>query len=89
MFSASCFFTLAQKYVKNGDVHRLGILKILMNHYFDSLNPNYLKSNVITIPRKNTYSIFDVKVVLSDVGYSNYTVNERKKFYVITLKNTL
>ena len=89
MFSANRFFTLAQKYVKNGDVYRIGILKILMNHYFDSLNPNLSKSNVITIPRRNTYSIFDVKVVLSDVGYRNYSITEKKNVYVITLRNTL
>ena len=84
----SRFFSLAQKYVNNGDSHRLGILKILMNHHFDSTYTGCIP-NFVRIPKNTAYTIFDIQVVLSDVGYSGYSLKEDKNHYIITLKNTL
>lgn len=89
MFTESRFFSLARKYVKNGDAHRLGILKTIMNLYFDSLYPGNSQEDVIKIPKKAMYSEFDVGVVLSDVGYSDYSIKIDKNYYVVTLRNIL
>lgn len=88
MFNGSRFFNLLRKWEEDDKKDYISILRIVMNHYFDSI-AGCVQANKLKI--EGYFRLSDIVVVLDSVGYHCYTIDTSSEAGVayVTLRNTL
>jgi len=88
MFNGSRFFNLLRTWEDNDEKDYISILRIVMNHYFDSIAGSANANRLII---KGYFFPDTIMHVLDSVGYHNYSLDRSSEPGVtyVTLRNTL